>query len=691
MRRVAGSLFWVIFLAGLLAGRPAAAESRSVVLVTLDTTRADHLGAWGHPYARTPNLDALARRGLRFVRCDSAAPITLPSHATLLTGLFPPRHGVRDNGTFALDPKFESVAERFSAHGFDTAAIVSAVVLARRHGLDQGFVRYDDDLGAGYAAGTEIAERNAEETTEVALATLEGLRPPFFLWVHYFDPHEEYRPPARFADAAGGPHRLYEGEIAFVDEQLGRLVAALPTEVAIVVVGDHGEMLGEQGETSHGLLLAPGARRVPLLVTAPSLAPGEVVDCLVRTADVAPTLLALGGLTPPAGLDGRSLLEPGRGCGGVSYSESFLPFFAYKWYPLRALSDGRALFLQAPQPSLFALETDAREERDIASAEPELLELWQRRLEQLLAAAGETLNAGPEPGSALGAEELARLAALGYLGGGGGGAIDSIDATLPDPRGKVDLARRLHAAAASIQRGGCADALRELDRIVNEDPSNFPALCLAGQCLRDAGEHQKAIVMFRRAARENPRSPVPPANLGTELLALGQIEEGERELRHALLLDPTDGASATRLARSLRARDRAGEALALLVAASSAGGRLAELFTERGTLLAEAGRLEEALTDFREAARRSPQDVSAAENLARALFQLGRQQEALMAYETLLRLAPERLELWKTLGALALELDDRERALGAFRAALRLERDPAERAALEEIVRELSN
>src|SRR5262249_10266545 len=229
----------------------------SLVLITLDTTRADHLGAWGWPYAHTPNLDALAARGTRFVRCDTAAPITLVSHATLLSGLFPPRHGVRDNGTFVLPERIETVAERLRARGYDTAAVVSAVVLARRQGLAQGFRIYDDDLGAGYAQGTVVSERQAEQTTAAAAAALAGLKRPFFLWVHYFDPHEEYRPPTRFADSVKGPHRLYDGEIAYMDEQIGALLQKLPAPTDVVAVGDHGEMLGEHAELTPRLLPYP--------------------------------------------------------------------------------------------------------------------------------------------------------------------------------------------------------------------------------------------------------------------------------------------------------------------------------------------------------------------------------------------------------------------------------------------------
>jgi arylsulfatase A-like enzyme/Flp pilus assembly protein TadD len=655
--------------------------------VTLDTTRADHLGAWGYAGALTPNLDALARRGVRFVRCDTAAPVTLPAHATILTGLFPPRHGVRDNGTFALADRVETVTARLRAAGYDTAAVVSAIVLARRHGLGQGFAVYDDDLGAGYAEGSEVAERTADATTAAALARLAALRPPFFLWVHYYDPHEEYRPPTRFADRLAGPHRLYDGEIAFVDEQLGLLLGRLPDATVVAVVGDHGEMLGDHGEASHGLLLNAGARRVPLILAGPGVPAGGAEECLVRTADVAPTLERLAGLAPPPGLDGRPLLPVGGACDRVGYTESFLPFFAYHWYPLRALSDGHALFLQAPRPGLYRLDVDPGESRDLAAGEPGAVGLWRARLERLLAAAGEPLEPTLAAGAPLDEETARRLASLGYLAGASGGAVST---ELPDPRDRLEVAAALHAAAAAVQQGRCPEVLRELERLVADEPRNFPALTLAAECLRDGGRREQAIAMFRRAALENPRSAVPPANLGALLAEAGQTAEAERELRHALLLDPADAISAARLARLLRERGRLEEALAVLDAAQSAGARAAPLYLERGTARALAGRLEAALDDFREAARRDPRDPVALENAGRAAFRLGRVREAAISWETLVRLRPDRVDAWKTLGSISLELGDRARAVEAFRAALRLESDPAERALLEKAVAELA-
>ncbi|HEX4952787.1 MAG TPA: sulfatase-like hydrolase/transferase [Thermoanaerobaculia bacterium] len=677
-------------LVSLLATASEAQGRPNLVLLTLDTTRADHLGAWGWPHAQTPHLDALAARGVRFVRCDTAAPITLPSHATLLTGFFPPRHGVRDNGTFVLEEKVETVAERLAASGYDTAAVVSAMVLARRHGLGQGFRSYDDDLGPADAAGLVVAERTAEATTTAALGALTRLREPFLLWVHYFDPHEEYSPPAAFAARATGPHRLYDGEISFMDSEIGRFLARLPADTVVVVVGDHGEMLGDHGELTHGLTLGPGARRVPLLLAGPGLPAGTRRDCLVRTADVAPTLLALAGATIPAGLEGRSLLSLARDggpCERTSYAESFLPFFAYKWYPLRAISDGSSLYLAAPRSSLFDLDRDPAELADLASSSPKRMEAWGRRFDELLAAMGERREVTIEADNQLSEEQRRQLQALGYVGASGGGTVE---ATLPDPRGMTTIARQLHDAAGAVQLGRCKEVLPTLQSIVKQDPHNFPALTLAGQCLEEAGKLEAALGLFAQASRENGLSAVPIANAAGVLLALGREAEAEREYRRALTLDPTQAESASNLARLLRQRGAMAEALAVLESALRAGGHGPAVYLERGLARAELGRLAEALADFREAARRSPSDPVPLENAARAAYQLGRKRESAQLYEELLRLAEERVDLWKTLGALYLyELGEPERAASAFRRAFAKESDPAERAKLQALLAEL--
>lgn len=692
---------------GAAAGEPAIeADGRlNVVLITLDTVRADHLGAYGYPAARTPVLDRLAARGVRFARVDAAAPITLPSHASILTGLLPPRHGVRDNGAFRLAGEHRTVTEALAERGYDTAAVIAAVVLARRYGLDQGFAAWDESFAEPAESAPEAAEeRDAAAVTDAALAQLAALRAPFFLWVHYFDPHADYRPPARLLGAQEGDHRSYDAEIAHVDEQLGRLLAALPERTAVVVVGDHGEMLGERGEATHGVLLHRGARRVPLLIAGPGVPVGAVVEPLVRTVDVAPTLLELaaGGAESAEELDeelaeeldGVSLAplwRLGKGTDRtdrLAYSESFLPFYAYRWHPLRALSDGRWLFVDGAEPRLFDLAADPAEERNLAAERTVEVDSWRRRLVGLEERWGEAA-APPEP-APLSAEERSRLAALGYLGGGGSTGDAADLAVLPDPYDLVDVVDELLELSDRVAAGGCDEALAPLRAILRRNRDNLPALQLAGGCLVEAGEGAAAVPYFEHAVETFPGSAAARAGLGGALLLAGRTAEAEAAYRRALEADPGQPEAVANLARLLRERGAAGEAAAVLAAAFATGGDHSGWWRERGLLAAARGDLEAARADFLAAAEADPADRAALENAARAAYRLGRPAEAAALYRRLAELDPARPGPWKTLGAIQLhQLGDRAAARESFRRALEVETDPADRRELEELLGEL--
>jgi arylsulfatase A-like enzyme/Tfp pilus assembly protein PilF len=647
----------------------------SLVLITLDTTRADRLGAWGRAEARTPNLDALAERGVRFERCDSSSPMTLPSHASLLTGLYPPRHGVRDNGSFRLAAEHETLAELLSRDGYDTGAVVAATVLAGGYGLGQGFRVYDDDMGAGHVRPTPIVERRAEETTTAALALLESLRRPFFLWVHYFDPHDDYRAPPR---AGSG----YDGELTYMDEQLGRLLEALPEESVAVVVGDHGEMLGEFGETGHGLLPFAGARRVPLLIAGPEVPAGRVVTRLVRTVDVAPTILGLAGVGEPLGLDGRGLLpldvpaEP-----VLSYWESFYPFFAFRWYPLRALSDGERLYVHGPEPGLY----DARNRERSLTADGAEVNKWKVRLEELLGKMGAPVEAEVVAGAT--ASRARQLESLGYLSGAGGGRVHR---ALPDPREMTAVARFLQEAAGGVDRGECGELTARIAEILDRQPENPAARILAGRCLLRSGDAAGALAHFRTVAGE-PSSLVLGL-MGEALRRLGRNEEAEAAWRSGLSIDPADGHVAAYLARSLRRRGQVGAAEEVADTVLTAGARLPVLYFERGMARMARDEPQAALEDFEEAARRDPRQREPLANAAQVARSLGQPARAARLYERLVRLEPDRAELWSSLGDLYRgPLAEREQAIRCFQRALALEETVAGRRRLEAILEELKD
>lgn len=643
--------------------------TRNLVLITLDTTRADRIGAWGWEAARTPNLDTLAANGTRFARCDAAVPVTLPSHATIFTGLYPPRHGVRDNGAFVLDENYLTVAEELTAHGYDTGAVISAAVLQKRYGLAQGFRLYDDDLlGAN--------ETNATAATDRALDVLGELRSPYFLWVHYFDPHAPYEPD-------------YDGEIAFMDQEIGRLLESVGDKATIIVVGDHGEMLGDHGEPEHGLLLNHGARRVPLIVAGPNLPKGRTVDCLVRTADVHPTLRELAGLEKESSPDSISLLGYMEGkptCGRTSYSESFLPFYAYGWYPLRAFSDDDWLYVHGPRPGLFDLKADPVEEKDIAGANVSIVERLRLALEKI---AGEPLEGGAPAAKALSSEEVERLRALGYLGGGAAQDQElEVTLALPDPRDMVDVAQSIQRAGVLIREKRCEEALPLVLDVARRDPRNFPAVNMAGLCLRDLGRIESALNAFQRASALNPRAVEPLNNAAGCLLQLERYGEAEEVLRGVLDLDAAAPGAASNLASLLRQKGDTAGAKAALDLAFAAGSHHAGLYIERGVLQAQAGNLEAALADFDEAGRRDPNNPSAWDNGARAALMLRRPQDAVERYEKLAGVVPPSAGLWAMIGQLYIErLGNQPQGEAALRRALEISTDPQERARIEAMLR----
>ena len=405
------------FLWARRADRAAPRERPHVLLVTIDTLRADALGCYGRANAATPVLDALAGRGVRFGTAIAPAPLTGPSHASILTGLVPVRHGVRDNGGYVLPEAVPSMAESFHGAGYRTAAFVSGFPLARRFGLARGFDAYDDHFPRGRdARRAPYVERDAAATTDAVLRWLDEGSGPFFAWVHYYDPHAPYEPPEPWATRFAG--RPYDGEVAFVDAQLGRLLDRLGAKgiaanSIVLVTADHGESLGEHGEETHGIFVYDATVRVPLVAAGPGLPRGTVSRTLARLIDVAPTLLDLAGLEALPGTDGRSLRRAAAGGGPEepAYVESLSPLLHLGWSPLHAWRTRRWKLIDAPRAELYDLEADPSERRNVAAEHRDVVDALRRPLQAAMAAQG------PSAARAVDAETSERLAALGYLSG----------------------------------------------------------------------------------------------------------------------------------------------------------------------------------------------------------------------------------------------------------------------------------
>jgi len=360
---------------------PPSADRPNVLLVTIDTLRADRVGCYGHAPALTPTLDGLASRGVRFATAVAHVPLTGPSHASVLTGVTPLGHGFRDNGGYVLLAEVRTAAEDFGKAGYRTAAFVSGFPLNRRFGFDRGFEAYDDHFPKGNDPRRAAhVERFADATTDAVLRWLETPdatpgRRPFFLWVHYYDPHAPYEPPGELAARFRG--EPYDGEVAFVDQQLGRLLRRLEekAELArtlILATSDHGEGLGEHGEVSHGLFIYDSTLKVPFVVAGPGVSPGRIDPTVARGIDVLPTLLDLAGMKARPEIEGRSLrpaIEGREMSDAPAYAETLYPLRELGWAPLFAWRTSRHKMIEAPTPELYDLESDPGETQNRAARE----------------------------------------------------------------------------------------------------------------------------------------------------------------------------------------------------------------------------------------------------------------------------------------------------------------------------------
>jgi len=417
----------------------------NVLLISVDTLRPDRLGCYGHADIETPNIDRLAAEGTRFTDAVSAVPLTLPSHATIFTGLYPPSHGIRDNAFMTLPGEMTTLAEVLKSKGYSTCAVVGAFVLDSRYGLDQGFDHYDDDLSGGRQPREfTYAEIAADAVTRKTVAWPRQAPEPFLAFVHYYDPHTTYDPPEPYATLYA--NNLYDGEIAYTDQAIGRVIDYLREEemlerTLIVFLSDHGEGLGQHDEPTHGVLVYESTLRVPLIVRAPegsdlrkTLMPGSTVEALVGLVDVFDSVLDMLGFGGDRETDGESFLEGiGRESDEprVCYFETLYPRIAYRWSPLRGLRVDRWKYILAPGEELYDLGNDPEERRNLAGHEPEKASAMRDRLVELAGSLERETAASP---SRPDQEEIRKLRALGYVSGGTGAVPAVLDTDGPDPK-----------------------------------------------------------------------------------------------------------------------------------------------------------------------------------------------------------------------------------------------------------------
>jgi choline-sulfatase len=627
----------------LRSGRP------NLLLITVDTLRADRVGAYGWERAATSAIDGLARRGVLFEAAFTVAPVTLPAHATLLTGRLPPRHGVRGNSFYTLPHREVTLAEMLKEHGYRTGAVVAAAVLDRRFGLSRGFDLYDDEMPTNQG-GLLIAERDAEVVVSRALAWLDhdAAGAPFFLWVHLFDPHHPYAPPGSPVPASRDAG--YDGEIAHADRQIGRLVAALERrdaldETLIVLTSDHGESLGEHGEDTHGVFLYDATLRVPLIVVGPGVPTGvRRADAPVSLVDVVPTVLAKLSVVPRPRLDGEDLLAPRPSRREFVYSETHLPRDFYNWSELRALRSSDTKFVDAPMTELYDLKADPRESRNRAKDSPGAVTRLARLLDETVRE-----RDGPEP-IAPDPELARRLQSLGYVAGAPPRpAASELDGARPDPKTRIHLVKRLDQALAAraAHKEAAVVLLRE---ILAEDPANYLAAHTLGEVCFELGRDTDAIAAYRVAMRGR--------DVAYYHYRLGLLHE--RQGNHVAAADEfgrlvrTAAEASTEIverARGLLDRGAPAGALAYLDALEATG-------AERG------------LTVVRDDLRKTKADALNALGVARG--EKGDLVRAVEAFSEAARLAPDHFEAQANLGFTELRRGSTERALAALGLALAL-------------------
>jgi arylsulfatase A-like enzyme/Flp pilus assembly protein TadD len=637
-------------LAACRGGTTRPPERPNLLLVTLDTVRADRLGAYGYRDGSTPNFDRLAGEGLLVRQAVAVAPLTLPSHASLMTGQAPPRHGVRDNADYRLPEGAVTLAEHLRGLGYRTAASVGAAVLSSRLGIAQGFDRYDEPrsrTGPAPATGgvrfEDLAERDAAAVTDDALAALDAMgEDPFFLWIHYFDPHADYAPPepwrTRFSE------RPYDGEIAWVDSQFGRVLDALTAKgldrrTVVIVTSDHGESLGEHGEATHGVFVYDATVRVPWIVRFPGIVgPGIRYEGLMSGIDLAVSVLSLMGLPPMPSAGGTDHATGWRGGPAPdappAYAESLFGKRAYGWAALRSLRTLHEKFIEAPIPELYRLDDDPGELRNLAAGRLDDVNRWDARLRDAVDAMGRP-EGGAEHASTAAEREI--LESLGYVGSAAGASRRGAG---PDPKAMIGAHERYLEAQGLVARGRTREAATVLEEVLADDPANPAALSLLGSIRFAGGGAPSGLAALEEAARLAPGVFENQSHLANAYHEAGRFEDAGRAYRAALAIRPRDPRTLQGLGRALLASGDSGGAATVFREALGAGARDADVHASLGAALADAGDLPAAETELRAAVAADPAMAAAWNLLGVVVERSGRREEAVPLYDRALEADP---------------------------------------------------
>jgi arylsulfatase A-like enzyme/Flp pilus assembly protein TadD len=669
----------------------------NVILITIDTVRADHLGCYGATNVQTPTLDALAHDGIVFERAISQVPLTWPSHATILTGTYPFQNGVQDFTGQPLDPRFRSVAQVFKQQGYATGAVVSAFVLDRSWGLARGFDFYDDAFApeAFQQKDIGLVDRKASESVTRALRWLNNGRMqktparPFFFWLHLYDPHSPYDPPEPFRTQYRG--HLYDGEIAYADHELGRLMAWLKRNrlydrSLIVVLSDHGESLGDHGEKEHGFFVYNSTVHIPLIVKPPAgsgFRPGRVTRP-VETVAVAPTLLGLAGMKvatekqfqAPALLGGNPENENAGNKDArnedAAYSESFYSFSTFGWSPLHALQTTRYHYIEAPVPELYDVLADPQEKNNLAPQQTATVAVLEDKLQSLQRQNPFKPAEGGSTG--LSPDALEKLRALGYVAYRSPVSPEALAAGLPDPKSKLWEFMAILEAGDAFRAGDFSAGAALLGRVQEKDPQMYIVPFMLGEGAAREQKWEEAAAAFQKCLQLNPNFDQAMTGLSRALFSQGEVEAATGWMEKALEYNPQNYRAWYELG-SLRAKnDKAGAATAYAKSVSiqpsfAAGWR------ELGLLQAQQRNYQDAAKSLSKAVELGLGDAKLFNFLGIAYSRTSRQKQAIETYRRALQVDPQMAEAHLNLAYAYEQVHQAPQALHEYREACRLRAD----------------
>ena len=622
------------------AAEPPANNPPNVVLITIDTVRADHIGCYGYKLIETPHLDALAVGGVRFANAYTPVPITLPAHSVILTGTYPMRTGIHDFSGNRLNASQPTLATLLHERGYSTGAVMGSAVLDSRFGLNRGFDFYYDhfDFSRLDERNIDAMMRPGNKVVGHALGWLEGnRRKPFLLWVHLYDAHHPYNPPSPYRQRYR--NRLYDGGIAFVDAQVGRIVAYLKSKgiydrTLIVVAGDHGEGLGEHGEKTHGFFIYDTTLHVPLIVKLPtgSAQRKSVVEESANLADLLPTVLEITGANRPKELQGRSLVAAMEGKASAApvenYAETYLPRIHFNWSELRGVRFRQYHFIDAPRPELYDLSADPHELKNLYSAQRAVANELRKRLGQFISQYTPTAGEKTAESTGLDPALMERLKSLGYVAVAGGGDEVLSDRRLADPKDRIQVYELVSDALSDSQRGLYSQSIDKLRQAEKVEKDSLPVHYLLALNYYRQNNFPTAIEEFQTVLKLSPDYTLADYYLGLSYTRTEAWDQAVAAFRKTLDLDGTNFTAAYNLGAAYLKQGKVEDAKAAFRQAVKINPNYAQAHEALGELLIYQTKLDEAIAALRTSLSIEPGYTKARQALIKALQANGQNREA---------------------------------------------------------------